>query len=149
MTLIEEITREIRLCNNELDELKMTIAIAKTQLKACEEKRDMLTMLLDSAQREAAKPAASEKKPLPPHKRKTSKAAADNKNDASADTDPEAIFSMKDVAHELDVETNTVAKICTELGYNDEMIKNNYKLTAKQMTAVRDVIEKQTKKGEL
>ena len=149
MTITNQIEREIKFCETELAELKVTIAVAEAQRRSCIEKLDMLNNLLASAQNETSEQIKDDIKTAKlPRKKKTPADTTNIGNNTVTNTDPEAIFTMKDIAHDLNVDTNTIAKTCTELGYNNEMIKNNYKLTREQMIAIRSAIETRRQKEE-
>lgn len=133
MTLIEKITEEIRMCDNELNDLDLLSRTTKIRIDECNKRRNMLVELLDSARNEDEKPSVTEKKPTSSRKKKTP--TADNNSSAQI-VDP-TLISMKELAQELGVEQSIIAKNCTALNYNDEMISRNYMLTKEQADNIR------------
>lgn len=144
MTLIEKITKEMVACEKEIAECDTKIKIAETERICYKNQLQMLTELLEKAKNENADTTIPEQKPAKPARKK--KPASDTTDDNANPTPDEptpaasATISMKTLSEELGVTTTVVAQTCTNLGYNDEMAKNNYFLTAEQAEKVRKLL---------
>ena len=147
MTLVEKITKEIAACEKEIISCDTKIKIAETERTCYKNQLEMLTELLEKAQSETSEPITTETKPAKPvRKKKTSEATVST---SAETTDNNATISMTTLSKELGVGSNVIAQTCTDLGYNEEMMKNNYLLTAEQAENVKYAISgtRETQKG--
>jgi len=139
MTLIEKITKEFETCKKEIAACETEIAIMNARKDCLKDKKEMLEELLENAKNEVFDaPQAETKLPKSTRKKKT----VDNTETSVAEGTKPTV-SMKALAEEFGVTTTSIAKICTELGYNEDMAKNNNLLTMEQAESVRRrIIEK-------
>jgi len=144
MTLIEKITKEMVACEKEIAECDTKIKIAETERICYKNQLQMLTELLEKAKNENADTTIPEQKPAKPARKKKPASDTTDNNTNSTPDEPTpaapATISMKTLSEELGVTTTVVAQTCTNLGYNDEMAKNNYFLTAEQAEKVRKLL---------
>lgn len=133
MTLIEKITKELETCKKEIAACDAEIAIANVRKECLKDKKEMLEELLENAQNEISDAPQVEAK-LSKSTRK--KKSVDNVGMSVAE-ETKPTVSMKALAEEFGVTITSIAKICTELGYNEDMAKNNNLLTTEQAEIVR------------
>lgn len=151
VSLVDKITRSIEENEESLTHCKTEIA-AQNARKVCLENTIItLRMLLaDAKKNEMASPAVEETKPEKPVKKKKPQTSSKPEHKASSEETKTAIpeqckpavgTPMKEVAATLNTTTSIVASICTELGFNEEMSKNNYLLTNEQVDAVKTKVQ--------
>lgn len=144
-TLAEKIADAIKENERNLAQCDTEIAVINARKACIEDTLLTLNVLLNDAKRSENVPTVTEDKPSKPVKKK--KPA---NNDTSADktdaptskttnappSDNAAYVTMKAIAEKLHTTTSNVAGICNDLGFNDEISKNNYRLTDAQVDAV-------------
>lgn len=138
MTLIEKITKEITGCEKEIAENNTKIKVLETERNCLKNQLEMLMELLEKARNETSEPITTETKPAKPVRKK--KAPETTVSTSTETTDNNATISMTTLSKELGVGSNVIAQTCTDLGYNEEMMKNNYLLTTEQAENVKHAI---------
>ena len=145
MSILEELHKEMAQCEEELQSSYADLSNIKTRIACCEEKKAMLEkfIMLASAEQEKAdkakakqtstKPAAPRKTPRVENKTPTANTAEPAVSENNTATDS---ISTRELAENLGVATTVIAKTCTDLGFNLEMIDNKYMLTKEQSDAV-------------
>ena len=145
MSILEELHKEKAQCEEELQSNYADLSNIKTRIACCEEKKAMLEKLitLASAEQEkadkakakqtSAKPAAPRKTPRVENKTPVINTTESAVSENSPTTDS---ISTRELAERLGVATTVIAKTCTDLGFNLEMIDNKYMLTKEQRDAV-------------
>ena len=141
MTLIEKIMNEIDICDDNIAKCEMSMKITETELNCLKSRREILNDLLVEAQNENTDVPVPEQKQAKPARKK--KPASESVIDTIKTPDKpapsaQATISMKSLSEELNVSTSAIAQVCNQLGYNDEMITNNYHLTPEQATGIRN-----------
>lgn len=146
VSLADKIARSIEENEESLNHCMTEIAAQNARKVCLENTISTLRMLLAEAKKnETALPAIEEDKPEKPVKKKkpqtNSKPESKANNEATTavpeQPKPAVGTPMKEVATALNTTTSIVASICTELGFNEEMSKNNYLLTNEQVEAVK------------
>lgn len=145
VSLVDKITRSIEENEESLTQCKTEIAAQNARKVCLENTISTLRMLLAEAKKnETALPAVEEDKPEKPVKKKKPQASSKPESKVSnegtetvATAAPIIGTAMKEIAVELGTTTNIIASICTKLGFNEEMSKNNYLLTNEQVDAVK------------
>lgn len=147
VSLVDKITRSIEENEESLTQCKTEIAAQNARKVCLENTISTLRMLLAEAKKnETALPAVEDDKPEKPVKKKKPQASSkpepktsneETKTAVPEQSKPAVGTPMKDVAVELGTTTNIIASICTKLGFNEEMSKNNYLLTNEQVDAVK------------
>lgn len=144
-TLAEKIADAIKENERNLAQCDTEIAVINARKACIEDTLLTLNGLLNDAKRSETVPTVTDDKPPKPAKKK--KPA---NNDTSADktvaptsettnapsSDNAAYVTMKAIAEKLHTTTSVIAGICNDLGFNDEISKNNYRLTDAQVDAV-------------
>lgn len=144
-TLTEKIADAIKENERNLAQCDTEIAVINARKACIEDTLLTLNVLLNDAKRSENVPTVTDNKPSKPAKKK--KPA---NNDTSADktvaptsettnapsSDNVAYVTMKAIAEKLHTTTSDIAGICNDLGFNDEISKNNYRLTDAQVDAV-------------
>ena len=157
MTLNEKITEKITSYEKELTDCETSIKVIQAREDCLVKTIEMLRELLNTAQKtENTQITATDKPPSKPVRKKKASAAgsvcyytnsADEKITAEttlpASTAAESVsISMKEMAEKLHTTTSAIASVCTELGFNDEMVKNNYHLSEVQAAAITAKLNK-------
>lgn len=145
VSLVDKITRSIEENEESLTQCKTEIAAQNARKVCLENTISTLRMLLAEAKKnETALPAVEDDKPEKPVKKKkpqtNSKPESKVSNEGTETVTAAAPIigtAMKEIAVELGTTTNIIASICTKLGFNEEMSKNNYLLTNEQVDAVK------------
>lgn len=162
MTIIDEINKEIAICDEEIKTASEIVLLQNERLKCYREQRSILENLLHSATAEQEKSnktkakqsvgekAEPAKKPVRTE-RKTDDApvpAANSEPDSKNETnDAElATVSMKAIADNTGTPQSEIASICNELGFELKMVNGKYMLTDKQACAVRKALKERSAK---
>jgi len=152
ITLTEKIADAIKENERNLAQCDTEIAVINARKACIEDTLLTLNVLLNDAKRSENVPTATDEKPSKPVKKR--KSAADTSsvgktatpsttaaaqmpeavNDPSSDS--AAHVTMKEIAEKAHTTTSVIAGICNDLGFNDEISKNGYRLTDLQVDAV-------------